>query len=75
VSSKIASSLPLPRGKQPQEPGVVPDEVLAAMEHHIGKLPKKKDYTTKNVNQSLCFPKQKGLCIACASHVLKAFTH
>ena len=43
----ISTSLPLPEGKQPQEPGVVPDDVLAAIGHHIDKLPKKKDYTTK----------------------------
>ena len=43
----ISTSLPLPPGSQPQEPGVVPDAVLEAMAHHIGKMPVKKDYTTK----------------------------
>eukprot|EP00435_Cladocopium_sp_Y103_P001031 s2095_g1.t1 len=47
-------------GKQPQEPGVVPDQVLADMEHHIDKLPKKKDYSTKR-RCRIGLPRDQGL--------------
>ena len=45
--SYCSKLLPLPAGTQRQEPGVVPTCVVNAMEHHISKLPPRKDYTKR----------------------------